>query len=355
VRVAYDETGLELDATGSARAVRCLRGALAARADVELVPVAQPPGRGGALARGLVRELAWYPFGLPRRARALGADVLHCPMPLAPRRRVQPAVALTINDAIPWDHPEWMTRAHALHARLVLGPAVRRAAVVLVPSRHTRDRLLAVLPGLAPERIAVTPYGVDSIFTPGPGPTGAPPYLLAVGTLQPRKNLEAALSAFERLAAQGAEHRLVVVGARGWRDDELLARVRRSPVAARIDLRGRLADDELVRLYRGAACLLYPSRAEGFGFPPLEAMACGAPVVCTPAGSLAEVVADAAPQVDPDDAAGLAAAVAAVLADPEPWRARGLARAGEFRWERCAALTVEAYAAARERTRRMTS
>jgi glycosyltransferase involved in cell wall biosynthesis len=340
LRVAFDETGLELDATGSARAARCLREALAPLA--ELIPLAQPHGPGGRVGRGLIRELAWYPFGLPRRAATVGADVLACPMPLAPPRRAGVPVVLTINDGIPWDHPEWLTRAHALHARLVLAPAARAAARVLVPSEHTRERVLANVRGLDEDRVVVTPYGVDPRFTPGPGPDGTP-YLLAVGTLQPRKNLEAALRAFERL---DGEHRLVVVGARGWRDDELLARVERSPAAKRIELRGRVSDDQLLALYRGAACLLYPSRAEGFGFPPLEAMACGTPVVCTAAGSLPEVTGDAAQVVDPDDAAGLADAVRRVLADPAPWRAAGLARAAGFSWTRCAQQTVAAYAAA---------
>jgi glycosyltransferase involved in cell wall biosynthesis len=351
VRVAYDETGLELDATGSARAARGLRAALEARGDLEVVAVAQPRGRGGRIGRGLARELSWYPVRLPRRAQSLGADVLHCPMPLAPPRRVRTPTIVTANDAIPWDHPEWLTRAHALHARLVLAPALRHAAAVLVPSEHTRTRLLARVRGLAPERVAVVPYGIDASFTPGPGPEGAAPYLLAVGTLQPRKNLETTLRAFERLAADGMPHRLVVAGARGWRDAELLARVRRSPAAGRIELTGRIPDSELVALYRGAACLLYPSRAEGFGFPPLEAMACGTPVVCSTAGSLPEVTGAAALLVDPDDYTGLAAAAARAIDDPGPLRAAGLERSAQFSWERCAELTVAAYAAA-ARTRR---
>jgi glycosyltransferase involved in cell wall biosynthesis len=308
-----------------------------------VIPIAQPAGPGGRLGRGLIRELAWYPFGLPRRAATVRADVLHCPMPLAPPRRVTPPVVLTINDGIVWDHPEWLTRAHALHARLVLAPAAQHAARILVPSEHTRERVLAHVRGLAEERVAVTPYGVDPRFSAGPGPAGAEPYVLAVGTLQPRKNLEAALRAFERL---GDAHRLVVVGARGWRDDELLVRVHGSPAAGRIELLGRVDDAELLALYRGAGCLLYPSRAEGFGFPPLEAMACGTPVVCTAAGSLPEVTGDAALVVDPDDDVGLADAVERVLADPAPWRAAGLARVARFSWARCAELTAAAYAAA---------
>jgi len=347
VRVAYEETGLELDATGSARAARSLRAALEERSDVEVVPVAQPAGRGGRLRRGLERELTWFPLRLPRRARAVGAALLHCPMPLAPPLPHPTPTVVTVNDAIPWDHPEWLTRAHAAHARLVLAPALRRAAGILVPSAHTEARLLARVRGLDPAAVTVTPYGIDPAFSPGPGPEDRPaPYLLAVGTLQPRKNLEAALAAFERLHAGGLEHRLVVAGARGWRDEALVARLRDSPAAGRIEVAGRVDDAALVALYRGAACLLFPSRAEGFGFPPLEAMACGTPVVAAAAGSLPEVVGDAAPLVEPDDPAGLADAVARVLADPAPWRARGLARAGRFSWARCAEQTVAAYRAA---------
>ena len=220
---------------------------------------------------------------------------------------------------------------------------------MLVPSAHTRDRLLARVPGLDAERIALTPYGVDPRFSPGAGPRDAAPYLLAVGTLQPRKNLEGALRAFEQLVAGGVEHRLVVAGARGWRDDELLARVARSPAGSRIELLGHVGDDELVALYRGAGCLLYPSRAEGFGFPPLEAMACGTPVVCSAEGSLGEVVGSAALVVAPDDHRALAAAVRRALDEPAPLRAAGRAHVRGFSWDRCAELTVRAYRAAAER------
>lgn len=354
MRVVYEETGLQLDDTGSARAARCLRAALEARDDMDLVAVAQPPGRGGRAWRGVARELAWFPARLPRRAVELQADVLHCPMPLAPSRRVAVPTIVTVNDAIPWENPEWLTRAHALHARLVLASAVRHADVVLVPSEHTRERLLARVRGLVSERVTVTPYGIDPRFSPGPGTHVGAPYLLAVGTLQPRKNLQAALHAFELLVADGLDHRLVVVGARGWRDAELLARVERSPASSRIELTGRVEDHTLLDLYRGAACLLYPSRAEGFGFPPLEAMACGTPVVCANAGSLPEVVGNACMLVAPGDAPGLAAAVAHVLAQPEQWQARGLAHVKRFSWKRCAELTVRAYEAARERRTRTT-
>jgi alpha-1,3-rhamnosyl/mannosyltransferase len=357
VRVAYDETGLELDAAGSARAARALRAAIDAAGEVDLRPVAQPPWPRGRVSRGLVREALWYPAGIGARARLAGADLLHCPMPLAPPLPTGLPVVVTVHDALPWDHPEWLTRAHAVHARAVLAPALRRAAAVIVSSGFTRERLLARVRGLDAGRVHVVPLGVDARFSPRPGPGSASApsgggHLLFVGTLQPRKGLEIALRAFEQL---GGDLRLVIAGARGWHDEALLARVAASPAAERIEVAGFVDDDRLVELYRSAACLLFPSLAEGFGFPPLEAMACGTPVVAARAASVPEVVGDAAPLVAPRDPDALAAAVRDVLRDPAPWRAAGLARAAGFSWERCARTIAgvwRAVAASPRRSRR---
>jgi glycosyltransferase involved in cell wall biosynthesis len=338
VRVAYELTGLELDAGGSARAARELRAALEARDDVEVVPIAQPGARGGRLARGLARELTWFPVRLPRRVARLGADVLHCPMPLAPPVRHATPTVVAVGDALSWEHPEWFTRANSLHARTVLTRALRRASAVMVPSQHTRDRLREAI-GID---AVVTPWGIGEQFTPGDG--NPRDCVLAVGTLQPRKNLEAAIAAFERLERDDLP--LVVAGARGWGDEAVVARVRSSAAAARIQLVGRVSDAELVELYRRAACLVFPSRGEGFGFPAVEAMACGTPVVAASSGSLPEVLGNAAPLVDPEDVEGFAAAIEEVLADPERWRTRGLTRAAGFTWARCAEQTVAVYRSA---------
>ena len=240
------------------------------------------------------------------------------------------------------------TRAHAAHARLVLAPALRRAAGVLVPSAHTEARLLARVRGLDPAAVTVTPYGVDPALLArarAGRPAGAVPARRrdAAAAQEPRGGAAPRSSACTRAGSStGSWWRAPAAGAtRRWSPA-----CATSPAAGRIDVAGRVDDAALVALYRGAACLLFPSRAEGFGFPPLEAMACGTPVVAAAAGSLPEVVGDAAPLVEPDDHAGLADAVARVLADPAPWRARGLARAGRFSWARCAEQTVAAYRAA---------
>jgi len=354
MRIGFEQTGLELDATGTARTIRRLARELAAHEAVELVTLAQPgrprAGARGRIARGLRRELSYLPLELSRRAARLGVEVLHCPVGLAPVRSQVP-VAITVHDVMALEHPEWFTRGNRLQQRLLLGPAARSAAVVLTPSEFSRHRAIERL-GLDPERVRVTPWGVDEVFSPDErsdealarlGVRGR--YLLTVGALRPRKNLEGALVAFEQLAGHD-DLELVVAGGRGWDDAELLDRLRRSPAAGRIRLTGRVSDADLAELYRGAECFLFPSRYEGFGLPPLEAMACGAPVVSSDRTSMPEVVGDAAVLVHPDDADGLVAAVEAVLASPErraELSERGRRRAAAFTWERCARLTVEAY------------
>ena len=262
---------------------------------------------------------------------------------------------MTVHDVMALEHPEWFTAGNRLQQRLVLGPAARAARVVLTPSEFSRERAIERL-RLDPERVRVTPWGVDETFSAGRrsdqalarmGIEGR--YLLTVGALRPRKNLEGALAAFERLGSEAEGVELVVAGGGGWGDAELLERVGASPAARRVRLTGRVSDEELCELYRGAECFLYPSRYEGFGLPPLEAMTCGAPVVSSDRTSMPEVLGDAAVAVDPDDPDALADAVAALL-HSEPRRAelreRGARRAAEFTWERCARLTVEAYRAA---------
>jgi len=358
LRTGLELTLSELDLGGTARAARSLQRALDARDDVQVVPVRQPggawAGSRGRIARGLTRELSWLPARLARATRRMDLDVLHCPGPVVPARSPVPLV-VTIFDALPWSHPQWLTWANVASHRLVVRRAVRRADAVITASEHAGGEIAQAY-GIEPERIYVVPLGVDEVFTPGESSEEAlaelgvaRPFVLAVGTLQPRKNLEAAISAFERLAADRPDLNLVIAGGGGWGERSTAERIRRSPAGDRVVLTGHVDDSQLLALYRATQCFVFPSRYEGFGLPVLEAMAAGAPVVCSDRTSLPEVAGDAATLVSPDDIEGLERAIRRVAASPEA-RAemveRGLAQASRFTWERCAVETVAVYRAA---------
>jgi glycosyltransferase involved in cell wall biosynthesis len=298
---------------------------------------------------GLVREGLWYPFGLAAQARRRGAALVHCPAPFAARVRDRPLV-LTVHDLIALRRPELFSRTIALQIRLARRH-MRRADRILTGSEHTRNELVELV-GIPPSRVDVTPYGVEERFRPLDRDPGwlrerfgiGSRYVLCVGTLEPRKNLVGAVRAFSRAAESVEDCVLVVAGGRGWRNEAFERELAGAP--GRVVLTGFVSDEELVGLYSGADCFLFPSLAEGFGFPVLEAMACGAPVVSSDRTSLPEVVGDAGLLVDPEDEAAVAAALERVLTEPglgERLREQGLERAARYSWDACAEATVAEY------------
>jgi glycosyltransferase involved in cell wall biosynthesis len=316
VRVGVDTSPLVQTRAGTARHVRGLLGALRDRPGLELELLSfGGPGR----AASVWRDAVWYPHGLARRARSL--DVLHCTTFRGPVRSEVPTV-LTVHDLAILRAPEVFPRWHRLYGRLGLQRVLRAASAIVAVSEFSRDETIE-LAGIPPERIRVVPHGIDPVFGPD-GPSAAGDYVLAVATLEPRKNLRRAVE-----AARAAGVELRVVGARGWGGVEVTGWV------------GEIPDAELAALYRGAACLLYPSLYEGFGLPVLEAMACGTPVVTSAATAMEEVAGGAAVLVDPLDVASMADGIREALRRRDELVAAGLGRANQFTWQRAADSVVE--------------
>ena len=319
-----------------------------------LIDVVHPPtGQGGAprrIAAGLAREGWVYPRGLEHAAAALHADLIHTPASVPAISRRIPLV-VTIHDAIPWRNPEWFTRANATQQRLLVTHTAKRATRVITDSHASRDDLVELV-GIDPERIDVIHLGVSPAFSPALRDAEwlrarygvAGPIVLSVGTPEPRKNLTGTLAVFERVLQEIPEATLLLVGGAGWRSEDLDARLARA--GASVIRAGRLSFEDLTRTYASADCFLFPSLREGFGFPPLEAMASGLPVVCSNRPSLPEVVGDAALTAEPDDHDALAAAVVSVLHDrarAADLRTRGLVQSAGFTWSATVEQTIATY------------
>jgi glycosyltransferase involved in cell wall biosynthesis len=316
MRVGIDTSPLVQTRAGTARHVRGLVGALRHRPGLELELLSFG---GSGRAASVVRDALWYPVGLPRRARRL--DVLHCTTFRGPARSRVPTV-LTVHDLAILRAPAAFPRWHRLYGRAGLGTVVRAADAVVAVSQFTKDELVS-LTGVPPERVSVVPNGVDSVFAQE-GPAAEGDYVLAVATLEPRKNLGRVVEG-ARLA--GVELR--VVGARGWGGVHVPGWV------------GEIPDSELAALYRGARCVVYASLYEGFGLPVLEAMASGTPVVTSRGTATEEIAGGAAVLADPLDPSSIADGIVEAQARRAELVPLGLARAREFTWGR-AADAVEA-------------
>jgi len=278
-------------------------------------------------ARSQELRMAWT---LPRTLRRLGAALVHTQYAL-PYRCPCPAV-VTIHD-LSFEHG-LMGRRDRLVFERVVPHAARTAARVLTVSERTKRDLVEHY-GIPPERVVVTPNGVDPAFHPATQTAAARPYALAVGAIQERKNQRAALA-----AARDAGLELVVVGP--VKDERAAAELREG--GARLE--GYVEVERLAELYRGAACLVQSSRYEGFGLPVVEAMASGTPVVTVPDPALVEVAGEAAVVV-PE--AELAAGIRRAVEERDTLAAKGLERARAFTWEAAARATVTAYGEAVDR------
>jgi glycosyltransferase involved in cell wall biosynthesis len=239
----------------------------------------------GSRLRTLAADALWY----PRLRAPAGTDVLHCPTFRGPFRSRTPLV-VTVHDVAVLRHPEWFNRWTATYSRIAVPRVVAVARRVIAVSELTKRELVDLL-DVDPATIRVVPNGVEEVFRPD-GPSAEGDYALAVGTLEPRKNLAR--------VARAVDGELRVVGARGWGGVD---------PPANVTWLGDVPDEELAALYRGARCLVYASLYEGFGIPVAEALACGCPVVTSAGSAMAEIAGDDAVYVDPLDVASIRAGV----------------------------------------------
>ncbi len=261
---------------------------------------------------------------------------------------------LTINDLVWPDYSETMSLYNRIINRLFFKRSIREANVILVPSRSTQRGLESLL--AAPDsRIRFVPYGVEECFQPRDRLASArrtaqrygtsEDYLCCVGTIEPRKNLATLIEAARILRDRHQTSvQLVIAGARGWKDSALHKRVAASGFTEKeIKFLGYVPEQDMPYLYAGASVFVFPSLYEGFGFPLLEAMACGAPIVASNVSSIPEVADGAALLVDPQQAGELAAEILRVRSTPilrEQLVRNGLSRATQFRWEAAAQATL---------------
>jgi glycosyltransferase involved in cell wall biosynthesis len=280
-------------------------------------------GRLAAIARATARPE-------PLRRHLEGADVVHFPLTIELPRTELPSV-VTLHDVQHLDRPELFPRAERAFRSVFWHRSLRRAERVIAISEFTRDRAVAQL-GLDPARIRVIPSGIDhDRFRPGTG--SREPFLLYPARRWKHKNHERLFEAFALVRRERPELRLVLTGGGEFR-----------ALPEGVEWKGHVGSDELVRLLQRASALVFPSFYEGFGQPPLEAMACGCPVACSDAAALPEVVGGAARLFDARDPRAIANAVLEVLEDPEPWVERGLLRAERFSWDETARATDAVYA-----------
>jgi len=316
-----------------------------------VVPWNARPWRLGVAARHFL--------GLNMDSTFQDVDIFHATEHLLPPLRGVRTV-FTFHDAIYALFPQYHLPLNRLFLGLMMPRFLRRAdAIIAVSECSKRDAVR--LYGIDPARIRVIYEGVDARFQPVTDLARlaqvraryALPerYILYVGTIEPRKNLTTLLEAFHVSrsmfhAAGNTALKLVIGGKTGWLYEGLFRKLRELGLEDEVLLPGYIADEDLPAVYSAASVFVFPSLYEGFGLPPLEAMACGTPVVCSSASSLPEVCGEAALLVEPTDVSALAQAIERVLSD-EPLRAalraRGLAQAAKFSWERTARETLAVY------------
>jgi glycosyltransferase involved in cell wall biosynthesis len=372
MRVAIDYTPAIYQGAGIGRFVRSLVNALAELdQNTEYVLVYADPPKGSRVELPQAPNFSSRRIPIPDRALTVmwhrlslpvpvefvtgRVDVFHSPnFVLAPVWRA--STVLTVHDLAFLLRPECADSRLRDYLEKTVPRSVARANFILADSENTRDDLICLL-GVPPAKVEVVPGGVDSYFAPVVDQemlsqmrqrvSGGAPFILNVGVIEPRKNLVRLIEAFEIVKSRlDLPHKLVLAGKRGWLSDPIYRRARSSPIASEIVFPGYIPDSDLPSLYSAADLFAFPSLYEGFGLPPLEAMACGTPVIVSDSSSLPEVVGDAALMVGAEATEELASAMARAFEDSELRQqmiARGLEQAKQYPWRASAAKMLAVY------------
>ena len=369
MRIAIDYTAAVQQGAGIGRYTRGLVAALARGDDDNRYtlfcagsgpPPTQWPERFAVHTTGIRASwlaIGWHRLHLPLYADRLigGCDIFHSPdFALPPLRRALGVV--TVHDLSFLRVPECADPKLRSYLETVVPRSVKAARRVLADSKSTRNDLTDYL-RVPPEKISVIPAGVASHFLPITDANvlatvqarySLPEqFILTVGTLEPRKNFARLISAYGRLRRQsGLRHELVIVGRPGWLYDDIFKRVNEEKLQGHVQFTGFVDDPDLPAVYSLASLFAFPSLYEGFGMPPLEAMACGVPVVCSNNSSLPEAVGSAALMVDAGDVEALADAMARILEDTAlqaQLRTLGQEQAARYSWDSAAEGLLDAY------------
>ncbi|MEI2692941.1 MAG: glycosyltransferase family 1 protein [Anaerolineae bacterium] len=371
MRIVIDYTPAVHQGAGIGRHTRGLVGALApltAGHTVTLLvfgaprtgPVNAPPGMAVRTLPLSNRWLTvgWHRLGIPLPVETLcgPADLYHASDFVLPPLR-QARGLLTVHDLSFLTTPDCADAGLRAYLSRVVPRSVARASHILADSDSTRRDLVALL-GVAPEQITVVYPGVEARFQPQQDPAalqrvrqryglGDKPFVLGVGTLEPRKNWPALIRAWTLMRQESRlPHHLVIAGGQGWLAEGIFQAAQSSPLAHDIHFTGFVEDADLPALYAAAELFAFPSRYEGFGIPVIEAMACGTPVVCADNSSLVEAAGDAALLVPAHDEQGLSAALQILIEDSElrgHMTKQGLAHASRFTWPAAAAALWQSY------------
>ncbi len=303
----------------------------------------------------ILPRIMWVQFVLPGLLKRDGIELLHAPCYMAPSRARCPKV-ITFHDMASWLFPEKFRLIHRIVYSWFVPSFAKNADRIIAVSESTKKDLVRLF-GMPEDKITVVYEGTNELFKPAKDAGllerirekyGLPEkYILYVGILEPRKNISALIRAYGLMKdSREVEHKLVIVGNKGWMCDEIFKTVQSLRLEDEVIFTGYIADKELPLVYNSAELFVYPSTYEGFGLPPLEAMACGVPVITSNISSLPEVTGDAAILINPDNADELSAAMAKVISSSslrESMINKGFERVKMFSWKKAAEETLEVY------------